>query len=59
MLDLFADKNDCCLIDVGGTFEESPAQAEAQARADMKIKMEGFLKIWNWVKETLGMNINK
>ncbi|XP_020220021.1 chaperone protein dnaJ C76, chloroplastic [Cajanus cajan] len=42
----------------GGTVEESPAQAEARARADMKIKMESFLKIWNWVKQTLGMNIN-
>ncbi|KAK7339559.1 hypothetical protein VNO77_20233 [Canavalia gladiata] len=38
----------------GGTAEESPAQAEARARASAKIKMESFLKIWNWMKETLG-----
>ncbi|KAL2320137.1 hypothetical protein Fmac_029106 [Flemingia macrophylla] len=42
----------------GSTVQESPAQAEARVRADMKIKMESFLKIWNWMKETLGMNIN-
>lgn len=58
MLHLFADKNDCCLIAVGGTVEESPAQAEARSRADMKIKMESYLKIWKWVIETLGMDIN-
>ncbi|KAJ1412163.1 DnaJ domain containing protein [Sesbania bispinosa] len=32
----------------GGTAEESPAQAEARAHASMKIRMESFLKIWNW-----------
>ncbi|XP_061363605.1 chaperone protein dnaJ C76, chloroplastic-like isoform X2 [Gastrolobium bilobum] len=41
----------------GGTVDESPAQAEARAHASMKLKMEIFLKIWNWVKETLGINI--
>ncbi|KAK7293434.1 hypothetical protein RJT34_16299 [Clitoria ternatea] len=42
----------------GGAVEETPAQAKARAHANMKIKMESFLKIWNWVKETFGININ-
>ncbi|CAJ1783546.1 unnamed protein product [Sphenostylis stenocarpa] len=42
----------------GGYGEESSAQAEARARADTKIKMERFLKIWSWMKEILGIKVN-
>ncbi|KAK9271565.1 hypothetical protein L1049_001926 [Liquidambar formosana] len=34
--------------------EETPAQAEARASASMKLQMEGFSRIWNWVKEASG-----
>ncbi|KAI4350662.1 hypothetical protein L6164_005095 [Bauhinia variegata] len=43
----------------GGDFEETSAQAEARANASMKMKMGSVLKIWNWVKDTFGMNANQ
>ncbi|XP_052195235.1 chaperone protein dnaJ C76, chloroplastic-like [Diospyros lotus] len=33
---------------------ETPAQAEARARASMKLKEERFPRIWTWVREILG-----
>ncbi|KAG5527220.1 hypothetical protein RHGRI_028203 [Rhododendron griersonianum] len=34
--------------------EETPAQAEARASASIKLQMEKFSGIWNWVNEFLG-----
>ena len=37
--------------------EETPAQAEAQANAGRKLKMERFARLWNQMKEIFYSNM--
>ncbi|XP_019052582.1 PREDICTED: uncharacterized protein LOC104593132, partial [Nelumbo nucifera] len=34
--------------------EETPAQAEARARASMKLQMESFSRLWSWMRKFSG-----
>uniref|UniRef100_A0A5B7BRD9 4Fe-4S ferredoxin-type domain-containing protein n=1 Tax=Davidia involucrata TaxID=16924 RepID=A0A5B7BRD9_DAVIN len=37
--------------------QETPAQAEARATARMKLEMERFSSIWNWMKKISGQQV--